>query len=580
LAAGALAQQPARALVFIGFMGAGKSRAAQALAPALGGQAIDSDAVLEERFGRSIAEVLAEQGEGWFRAREEEVVLELLGRAGPGAVIALGGGAILSERVRAALGRHLAVYLECEAQEAWERLGAARTQRPLAADRKRFAALLEERRPLYEELADATLPACAPAPRLARGAHAEGGEQELVALRALPSLVALSRAPLRTRLLWAWAPAAEYPAFVGRSLYAGRHAARGRQEAHDHRQVGAPQSAHDAALEALLPPALLQSRAFLVSDRNVAPRYAPLLGPLAAECVIEPGEEHKTLHSAERVWQAMIAAQLTRGDCVVALGGGVVGDLAGFCAATYQRGIAAVHLPTTIVAQVDSAYGGKTGIDLPAAKNYVGAYHQPAAVIADLNALSTLPERELHAGWVEVLKSALIAGGELWRAVASSAPIDERMIFDCAKLKVALVAADERDGGARQLLNLGHTVGHAIETVTGYRRFRHGEAVGLGLLVALRLSSQGALREQVRELLIARGLPVALDGVDVDALLATVRLDKKRTGEQVPFVLLHEPGRVEHGCAVSSAELRSAIGELCAEGAAERSPRSAAHGGR
>jgi shikimate kinase / 3-dehydroquinate synthase len=240
----------------------------------------------------------------------------------------------------------------------------------------------------------------------------------------------------------------------------------------------------------------------------------------------------------------------------------VVGDLAGFCAATYQRGMPVVHVPTTLVAQVDSAYGGKTGVDLAQAKNYVGAYHQPAGVLVDPNTLSTLPAAELAAGWVEVLKTALIAGGELWERVAAGADVDEWTIFACARTKLAVVAADERDADARQALNLGHTIGHAIETASGYARYRHGEAVGLGLLAALRLSGREQLRAQVRELLGERGLPVTMADVPVESVLeATVR-DKKRLGAEVPFVLVQEPGDVRIGCHVQAADLRKAVAEL------------------
>jgi shikimate kinase/3-dehydroquinate synthase len=221
-----------------------------------------------------------------------------------------------------------------------------------------------------------------------------------------------------------------------------------------------------------------------------------------------------------------------------------------------------VHVPTTLVAQVDSAYGGKTGVDLPQAKNYVGAYHHPAAVIVDPQTLSTLPAAELAAGYVEVLKTALIAGGELWRRVATDESLDEHMILACARTKLAVVAEDERDAGRRQVLNLGHTVGHALETVTDYKRYRHGEAVGLGLLAALRLSGLQELRAQVRELLAARGLPLALDGEDVEQVIAATMRDKKRTGAQVPFVLLDGPGNVRTGCHVSSSELHAAVSEL------------------
>jgi shikimate kinase/3-dehydroquinate synthase len=227
-----------------------------------------------------------------------------------------------------------------------------------------------------------------------------------------------------------------------------------------------------------------------------------------------------------------------------------------------------VHLPTTVVAQVDSAYGGKTGVDLPEAKNYVGAYHQPAAVLADPDALETLPTGEFNAGWVEVLKTALIAGGRLWRAVATGEKLSERMIYDCAHTKLAIVAEDERDAGRRQVLNLGHTIGHAIEAATGYRRYRHGEAVGLGLLVALELSGQRDLREQIRGLLEEHELPVGLEDASVAEVLDAAAFDKKRlsrsTGDGlVPaLVLVEAPGAVKFGCEVPEDDLRRAVKEL------------------
>ena len=341
-------------------------------------------------------------------------------------------------------------------------------------------------------------------------------------------------------LVWARSSSGSYPVLVGRGLLAPER------------------------IEATWPLARARSRPFCVSDRTVAPLYAERLGGLAGLVEIEPGERHKTLADAELVWSALAAGGMTRADHLVALGGGVVGDLAGFCAAAYQRGVPVVQVPSTLVAQVDSAYGGKTGVDLPAAKNYVGAYHQPAAVIVDPDVLASLPAREFAAGYVEVIKTALIAGGELWRRVAAEQPLDEQTILACARTKLAVVAEDERDAGARQALNLGHTVGHAIETVTGYERYRHGEAVGLGLLVALRLSGREDLGERVRELLVARDLPVALAGEDVGAIVEATRRDKKRTGDHVPFVLLDAPGEPRCGCRVGEAELAAAIGELAA----------------
>jgi shikimate kinase/3-dehydroquinate synthase len=183
-------------------------------------------------------------------------------------------------------------------------------------------------------------------------------------------------------------------------------------------------------------------------------------------------------------------------------------------------------------------------------------------VLVDPDTLQSLPETELAAGWVEVLKTALIAGGELWDRVSSGADLDEQTILDCARTKLAVVAADERDAGRRQVLNLGHTVGHAIETATGYARYRHGEAVGLGLLAALRLSGAPALREQVRELLRQRDLPVTLEGTELQDVLRAVARDKKRLGESLGFVLVSEPGDAQIGCEIAPEELRGAVAEL------------------
>jgi len=515
------------ALVLIGFMGAGKSSVATELAAALGVPALDSDALLAERLGHPPAREFELHGEQSFRAKEEELVCALLEDADREAVIALGGGSVCSERVRDALAEHVTVLLDVDPISGWERVRSQRdgAERPLARDQAEFLALHATRRALYDELADAVLP------ELPIGGAA----------RTVPALRALSAAPSGTRLLWARSASGEYPVLVGRGLL----------EAGEERLAGA-----------IWPLDRARSRAFCVSDETVRALYADRLGGLAGMVCIPPGEEHKTLASAQRVWHALVAAGMTRADHVVALGGGVVGDLAGFCAATYQRGVPVVQIPTTLVAQVDSAYGGKTGVDLPEAKNYIGAYHQPAGVLVDPDTLATLAPAELAAGWVEVLKTALIAGGSLWETAAAGAEVDERTILACVRTKLAVVAADERDGGRRQVLNLGHTVGHAIETATGYARYRHGEAVGLGLLAALRLSGQDDLRALVRELLAGRSLPVRLAGASVDAVVEAVARDKKRLGDRVPFVLVKAPGEVRTGCEVADDELRAAVAEL------------------
>jgi shikimate kinase / 3-dehydroquinate synthase len=496
------------ALVFVGFMGAGKSSAARSVAAELGVVALDSDREIERRLGETIESYFAREGEAAFRALEEQTVVELLGRA-DARVVALGGGALGSDRVRAALAGHTVVHLEIDAPSAWRR--ASGKGRPLARDRRRFDGLHAERRQLYESLADATLPPTD------RG----------VALRALPALRELAAAPPDTRMVWAATRSSDYPVFFGRGL-SGRF---------------------------FYPRA---ERRFTVSDTNVA-RHHPVAGDGYA---IPAGEQAKTLATVEAVLRAMAAAGVTRDGVVAAVGGGVVGDLAGFCAAVYQRGIRYTQVPTTLVAQVDSAYGGKTGVDLPEGKNYAGAYHQPAAVIADPAVLETLPRAELAAGYAEVVKTALIAGGDLWSRVRSGAQPDDEVIWRCLRTKLTVVAGDERDAGRRQVLNLGHTVAHAIEAATGYARYRHGEAVAIGLLCALRLSGRDVLRREVAALLERHGLPVRFEGADVETVLRFLARDKKRRGDEVPFVLVEAPGNVSPGHAVPEREVRAAVAEV------------------
>jgi shikimate kinase/3-dehydroquinate synthase len=283
------------ALVFIGFMGAGKSRAAREAAAALGVPANDADALLEAKLGEPISEVFARDGEAAFRAVEEELVGQLLETA-DGGVVALGGGALGSERVRAALQRHVVALLDVDVDTAWERAGAS--GRTLARERGAFASLHAARDPVYQAAADAVLPATG------RGTVA----------RALGALLAI---PHGHRLLWATSASGDYPVWVGPL---------------------------DRA------PWPSDGRRVVISDETVAALHGGRVPDAAGLVEVPPGEEHKTLATAERVWHALVAQGTTRADLVVALGGGVVGDLAGFCAATYQRGVGVVQVPTTLVA--------------------------------------------------------------------------------------------------------------------------------------------------------------------------------------------------------------------------------------
>jgi shikimate kinase/3-dehydroquinate synthase len=494
------------AIVLVGFMGAGKTSGVRSLAAQLDCQPLDSDHELERSLGESIESFFDREGEHAFRAREEEAVLELLGRE-DGAVIALGGGSLESERVREALRRHLVVHLEVDPDDAWRR--ASGKGRPLARDAGRFRELYEQRRPLYDSISDAVLPPSD------RGA----------VLRALPAIHALRSAPAGTRLVWAHTGSGDYPVFFGRGLIES----------------------------GFFYPA--EARRFVVTDENVARVFGP------GDAGIKPGEAAKNLQSAEWVLRKMALAGVGHDHVVAAVGGGCVGDLAGFCAAVYQRGIRCVQVPTTLLAQVDSAYGGKTGVDLPEGKNYVGAYHQPSAVLVDPSALGTLPAAELAAGYAEVVKTALIAGGSLWSRVRDGRDPDDEVILGCLRTKLAVVAEDERDEGRRQVLNLGHTVAHAIEAATEYR-YGHGQAVAIGLLAALRLSGKDALRKEVAGLLSARGLPVSFDGASVEDVVALVARDKKRRGDEVPFVLVQAPGDVTPGHSVAHGDLLAAVEEV------------------
>ena len=516
-------------LVFIGFMGAGKTRAAQAVAERLDLGVIDTDDLLEGELGEPIEQFFEREGEQEFRRREERLVVSALDAlaaqvGGPASVVSLGGGAVERVAVQRALAQHLPVWCDVDEEIAWER--ASGSGRPLAKDREEFSRLFVGRRPTYEKLARAILPSAA-------NDAAEAAAPWLAAMQGEPAV----------RMAWAQSEGGSYPAMVGEGA------------------VGLLDDAREALPDAL------PARTFCVADSAALERHARLLPRREATIEVEGTESSKTISEAERVLRDLAEAGARRDDCVLAFGGGVVGDLAGFSAATYQRGIPLVQSPTTLVAQVDSAYGGKTGVDLPEAKNYVGAYHQPIAVLADPTVLRTLPGEELAAGFVEVLKTGLIAGGDLWERVRQIDRLDPDtlgdVIFACARTKIAVVAEDERDTGRRAVLNLGHTVGHAIEAATGYRRYRHGEAVGLGLLAALRLSGADDLRSEVEGLLASHGLPVSLGaGISVDQVIDATGRDKKRTSEGIGFVLIERPGEPRWGESVEANRVRAAVEEL------------------
>lgn len=297
-------------------------------------------------------------------------------------------------------------------------------------------------------------------------------------------------------------------------------------------------------------------------DENVAPLYLEqarsslrAAGYEVSHIVIPAGEGQKNLARAEELYGVLYDRGVRRGDTVVALGGGVIGDLVGFVAATFQRGVRLVQAPTTLLAQVDAAVGGKVAVDFRAGKNYVGAFYQPWLVYIDLAALDTLPLRELCSGVAEVAKYGLLGGGELRdrverlaRGPLTAARVSQELVAGCVERKVAVVAGDEREEtGARAVLNLGHTIGHAVEAATGFSHYTHGEAVGLGLRASLWLSRRLCgldAREEARgqALFDGLGLPRRLEAVPAEAVCDLTRRDKKAGRDGVGYVLLDAPG--------------------------------------
>jgi 3-dehydroquinate synthase len=299
----------------------------------------------------------------------------------------------------------------------------------------------------------------------------------------------------------------------------------------------------------------------IVTNTTVAKLYlAKLTGSFSqrriADCILPDGEQHKTLQTAGWVFDALVANKMNRDATVLALGGGVVGDIAGFAAACYQRGIGYAQIPTTLLAQVDSSVGGKTGVNHPGGKNLIGAFYQPRAVIADTDVLATLPDRQLKSGLAEVIKYGCVWDPLLFdwvdrniaKLLARDAEALRYAIGRSCEIKAIVVARDEREHELRAILNFGHTFGHVIEAATGYEKYLHGEAVGLGMLIAADLSLRlglidAALKERIRDILGRTGLPVEAPRIGAAKAFELMQMDKKVLAGTVRLVLLEKLGR-------------------------------------
>ncbi len=521
---------PRRAVVLVGMPGAGKTAIGRRLAARLGLPFRDADTEIELAAGMPITEIFRRYGEPHFRDGERRVITRLL--AGPPLVMATGGGAFADTATRAAILRSgaITIWLKCELPTLLRRV-AGREHRPMflnADPAEVLTRLMAARHPLYAE-ADVTVTCTDESPELTTRRVQDAVE-----------------AAIRPQRLPVGLGDRAYDVVIGPGLLA---------------RAGG-----------LIAPVLPSRRVVVVSDAAVAAIHLPALRAgleaagfnILAEIAVPPGEGSKAFERLQDVLERMLGAGLDRRTTVVALGGGVVGDLAGFAAAVAMRGVPLVQVPTTLLAQVDSSVGGKTGVNLRAGKNLAGAFHQPRIVLADTDTLASLPPRELRAGYAEVAKHGLLQG-PLWdwceahgaAAVAGDVGALTHAVLESCRLKSAVVAADEREEsaeGGRALLNLGHTFGHALEAEAGFDgTLLHGEAVAIGLGLAASISARlGHCSQEWPSRVIAHlaacGLPARIGDLDrrftVEALMGRMAKDKKNRDGKMRFVLLRRPGDV------------------------------------
>jgi 5-deoxy-5-amino-3-dehydroquinate synthase len=504
------ASSAGRHVVLVGLMGVGKSTVGRRLAKDLQRPFADVDEQVELRAGRTIPAIFRDMGEDGFRAVEAEALADLLGRPSP-LVVAAGGGVVTAEANRAALAASGAVVVWLRASAAFLAGRTDPTHRPLLAGdaEATLARLLAERAPLYEQVADVSVDI--------ESFHVGDDKPKRALARHIADLVSgapgVAGAPGDKRVsavtVVVQAGGGSYPVVVGAGVR--------------------------SRLAELLSPSA--RRVAVVTQAGID---LPIeVGREHEVFTIGDGEEVKSLATVEQLCRAWSRWGLTRADQVVAVGGGLVSDVAGFAAAVYHRGVGVVNVPTTLLGMVDAAIGGKTGVNLPEGKNLVGAFWQPRAVLCDTDALATLPERERRSGLGEMAKYHFLTGDDLL-----ALPLTER-IAACVRIKAEVVAADEREDPAstrgRATLNYGHTLAHALETAGRYD-LRHGEAVAVGLVYAAELAHRlgridGARVVEHRRVTEAYGLRTALpEGVDHGELLTLMARDKKAV-DGLTFVL-------------------------------------------
>jgi 3-dehydroquinate synthase len=487
-------------IVLTGFMGTGKTSVGRLIAQQLNRPFVDTDEEIVGRAGMSIPEIFVNVGEARFRHLEKEVARELATRRG--LVIATGGGMLVDEENRTLMQQSaLVVCLNAEPEVLIERLMSASEveERPLLKENpvENMRALLEKRRAAYATISYQVD---------TNGKTVEQLAQEIVAM-------------IQSSWLTVDAPGGAYEILIQPGILA-------RMKLH----------ADDFALE---------GRVIVATNSTLAPLYGEALTralPNASLVTIADGEQYKTLDIVSKLYTDFLAADADRDTTIVALGGGVLGDTVGFAAATYLRGLRLIQVPTTLLAMVDSSVGGKVGVDLPQGKNLVGAFKQPDGVLIDPDVLKTLPPREWRCGMAEVIKHGLIADTALLNPALHHIERAAEIIRRAVQVKIDIVQRDPYEANERAFLNLGHTFAHAIERVSNYA-WLHGEAVGVGLLAAVRLSHRVGLcdheiADRVEGLLASIGLPWRLTNLDSAALYDAMATDKKRKGGKLRFVLL------------------------------------------
>ncbi len=508
-----------RNIVLTGFMGTGKTTVGLLLAERLDRPFIDIDSQIEVHFGKPISEVFADEGEAVFRVAEAQICAQL-GQE-EGLIISTGGGALVNPGNRTALSASgTLICLTATVDEILLRLERM-VDRPLlpedpAEKRRRIHDLLYERRQAY---------AAIPQQIDTTGRDpAAIVDHVLEALSADTEVSGMIRIPVTS-------PSNRYDICIGEGLMGN-------------------------AGQLLLNRGLIPGGAAIVTNPVVGEIYAERLAQSLLDagfdptvCSVPEGEEYKTLESIRSLYDQFLIAGLDRRSPVISLGGGVIGDMAGFAAASYLRGVPFVQIPTSLLSMVDASVGGKTGVDMPQGKNLVGAFKQPQVVIIDTAVMETLPSREFQAGLAEIVKHGIIGAPDLFEQLEAHGPTSlNHLVADAVRVKVDVVQEDPFEQGRRATLNLGHTFGHAIELVSEFA-VGHGEGVALGLVASAHMAASlgrctARLATRIEALVDRMGLPTSVSGYDVDAVMAAMLHDKKRSGKLLRFVIPQDLGDV------------------------------------